>query len=342
MKTGWTSMVLFLYLSSLCMAQETVENLLFSSQDPLEIQLSFSFKKVKKNTSDSLYIPSHLIFQDEKGAWDTLKIDLRARGNFRRKKCFFAPLRLKIKAKESKETLFEGNKNLKLVLPCQNSDRYNDLVVKEYLCYKLYEGINPYYFHTRLINLSLTDQRDKQVKSYAVKAFFIEDDDRLAKRFKGKIIKGEKINPFLLLDTVSTKLDFFQYMIANTDWSSVNQHNIRILLTPTKHKVPLPYDFDMAGLVNPPYAQVSELLPIKSIHERLFRGFCRTEGLFAYVRAEFIRVEPVIWSTFKALEPEINPKELPRLREYIEAFYREIKNDQAFHENILVKCRTNQ
>ncbi|MDZ7647657.1 MAG: hypothetical protein U5K54_11040 [Cytophagales bacterium] len=81
----------------------------------------------------------------------------------------------------------------------------------------------------------------------------------------------QDIHPLTLSDTTVVLFDFFQYLIANTDWSAAQQHNVKIIQTANK-KIPLTYDFDMAGLVNAPYATVSETLTISSVQERLYRG----------------------------------------------------------------------
>jgi hypothetical protein len=45
---------------------------------------------------------------------------------------------IKITRKNARGTLFEGNKKLNLVLPCDNNERGNTLILKEFLCYKLF------------------------------------------------------------------------------------------------------------------------------------------------------------------------------------------------------------
>jgi len=70
--------------------------------------------------------------------------------------------------------LFEGNKKLKLVLPCDYGKGSNDLILKEYLCYRLYEHITPYSFKTRLVNIELTEQREKKNRNFSIKGILIE------------------------------------------------------------------------------------------------------------------------------------------------------------------------
>ena len=63
----------------------------------------------------------------------------------------------------------------------------------------------------------------------------------------------------------SLRLDFFQYMIANTDFSTQFLHNIKAIQTKNGRFIPIAYDFDMSGVVNAPYATFDEKLGIKSV-----------------------------------------------------------------------------
>ncbi len=96
----------------------------------------------------------------------------------------------------------------------------------------------------------------------------------------------------------------------------------------------------MSGLVNAPYAEVSELLEISSVQDRVYRGFCRTESLFEYVRQEYLNHESEIMSVFDSKEvADMNPKELDRAKKFIGEFFTILKNDESFKEEILSNCR---
>lgn len=339
MKSGFTAFVLFFLIYSASLAQEASPMKLFENSYSLDVRLEYGFRELKKNNSDKRYFPTYLHYRIDKEAWDSVKIDVRARGASRREICYFTPLKVKIRKKDRSGTLFEDHSTLKLVLPCLSGGNANDLILKEYFCYQLYKQITPYNFNTKLVDLTLTDQRSRQSKSYDLKAFFIEDEEMMAKRLDGKIMEAV-INPFLLQDTAAVRHDFFQYMIGNTDWSTLAKHNIRILQAFPRAIVPVPYDFDMAGLVDAPYAKVSELLPISSVSERLYRGFCRNEELFQFIRDEYLSIEDQFWEILKELEPEIHPNEMGPLREFLASFFAILKNDLRFNENIVLKCRT--
>lgn len=314
---------------------------LFSDDQAIEIKLGFSTKELKKEKADSVYFPSILHFRVPGGEWDSLKVDLRARGNFRRNQCFFPPIRIKIKKKDSNGTLFEGNKALKLVVPCKNGKTDNDQIVKELLCYKLNEEVTPYFFSTRQVSLTLIDESSKTPKTYELKAFLIEDDDLVAERAEAKIAKGKQILPGRFQELAAVRIDFFEYMIANTDWSSVAQHNIKVMQTTNNDFIPLAYDFDMSGIVHAYYSTTSEMLKISSVRERLYRGFCRPDAVMQQVREEFLASEDRMMEIVDGFEPDLGSKEIGEIKKYLGEFFSVLKNDKSFTEEILSKCRTN-
>jgi hypothetical protein len=227
---------------------------LFSDQKPLEVELVASLEELKQSKSDTVFFSTLLRYQMDNGEWDSLEVSLRARGNSRRAKCLFPPIRVKIKKKDSKNTIFSDDKALKLVVPCEYSFSYNDLIMKEYICYKFYETVTPYHFKTRLVNLTLTDIKNRKRKTYNLRAFIIEDDDKVARRFDAKISKARMIMPNSINDTIALQQDFFALMIGNTDWSNTSQHNVKILERKEGNRIPVPYDFDLSGFVSAPYA----------------------------------------------------------------------------------------
>ncbi len=314
--------------------------IIFRETQPISLQLAFSLKAIEKNRSDTVYFPSYLRYKNEKEGWDSLAIGIRARGNFRRRHCYFPPLRIKMKKSHTEETPFAGNKSFKLVMPCQGGKSGNTLIVKEYLCYKLLEPISPYFFHTRLADITLVDQSGKNLKSYSLTGFLIEDDDLIADRLSGKVIEQD-ISHKLINDTAAVINDFFEYMIVNTDWSTTGQHNSKIIELPGHKKVPLPYDFDMAGLVNAPYATVNESLDIKSVQERLYRGYCRSESVMQYVRSEYLHLEPAIMKVMVDHQAYFNKSEFLQMKVFIEQFFATLKSDNQFKNAILLSCRTN-
>jgi len=320
-------------------AQDLKQAILFSSQQPLSIRLDVSVSQIRKRTNDSTYIPIVIHYKTPEGLWDSIPSSVRTRGNFRKQHCFFPPLRIKFKKKETEGTVFEGIKSLKLVMPCQSVQTSNDLILKEFLCYQLYEAASPYIFRTRLVDITLNDQ-GKNIKTHQLQGIFIEDDDAAAKRYDAKVFEVAKFDPLRFQDTSCLRLDFFQYMIANTDFSTTFLHNIKAIQTKSGHFIPIAYDFDMSGVVNAPYATYDEKLGIKSVRQRFYKGYCRDEKVAQAVREDYINREASIIAVVAAFDKFFTPKEIEGLKKYLNEFFVTIKNDRTFRENLIGKCRS--
>ena len=313
---------------------------LFESKEPIAIELKFSIKQLKAETDDSTFMDSQMIFESADRRKDTLDIEIRTRGNFRLENCFYPPMRMKMKKKDVKNTVFQGDRNLKLVLPCSKAKTADNFLGKEYLAYQLYEEVSEYTFHTRLLRVKFTDTDDKRGESVEFLGFFIEDDDDVADRLGGKILDEKRIIPTLMEDTATVRHDFFQLMIGNTDWSGLFQHNEKVLMLDEKTIVPLAYDFDMTGLVNPPYAQVNNNIGIERVTERLYRGFCRDPQLMQAVREEFLAKEDRIFKTIEDNREYFEASDGKACRLYLKEFFDILKSDRAFEQKILNACRS--
>ncbi len=313
---------------------------LFDSKEPLAIELEFSVKQLKSETNDSTFIDSQLIVEMEDGTRDTVEIEIRTRGNFRLENCFYPPMRIKMKKKQAENTVFQGDRKLKLVLPCSKAKTAGNYLGKEYLAYQLYEDVAEHSFQTRLLKVTLTNTDDKKGERVELLGFFIEDDDEVADRFGAKIIEDKRIVPTLMEDTATVRHDFFQLMIGNTDWSGLFQHNEKVMMIDEKTIVPLPYDFDMTGLVNPPYGQVNTNVGIERVTDRLYRGFCRDPELMQAIREEFLAKESQIFQTVDQSGPYFAESDGKACRLYLKDFFDILKSDRAFDQKIVKACRT--
>jgi hypothetical protein len=316
---------------------------LFATQMLLPIKLHYSIKELKAETNDSTYVKSSLQYINDEGKWDSLEVKIRARGNFRRTNCYYAPVKMKIKKDEAKGTVFKGNKELKLVFPCLTEKAGNDNVIEEYLAYKLFEQISPYHFKTRLFDADFIEERGKKQKTHQIKGFFIEDISKIADRFDCNRLK-RSVHPLQQDGHCSTRNAFFQFMIGNTDFSTGHQHNEKLLFV-DKKTVPVPYDFDMSGLVNASYSTVSQIggetLPITNVRERLYRGFKRDMQVYDDIRAEFLSKREQIMAVIDEMQPHFeNPNNFDMAKMYIEDFFKLIANDAKFKNQIVAAART--
>jgi len=335
---------------SVCRAQSSdasniivKENRLFSDDKPLPLELSFSIKEMRKESNDSTYINLPLKYKTTPNDdWNEIPTRLRARGNFRLENCYFPPLKVKIKKKLTKGTLFEGNKTLKMVLPCLKEKDNNDNVIKEYLAYKMYEILSPYHFKTRLLDITLIESRGNKVREHQLKGFFIEDDKKVAKRSNAKVYKNNN-HPLNHEPVSSVRNVMFQCMIGNTDFSSAYQHNCKVIYVDTDI-IPVPYDFDMSGFVDASYAVVSQIkgesLKMTSVSERLYRGFERENPVFEQVRNEFLEKRQAIVELLDDHELYFeNTREFIAAKEYILSFFMILEDEEKFKKTITEKAR---
>lgn len=320
-----------------CFAQSNVP--LFSSKEPLNLQISGSIKSIKKNTNDSTLVTGKLLYEDSTGQWVTVIGQARVRGNFRRENCYFPPLKIKFNKKNVASTIFKGNKSLKLVFPCHTSGEKNVLVRKEYLCYQFYELLSPFHFRTRIANLTLTELSRKKPKSFEILTFFVEDNSMVAKRADGKIMKVRGLSPAVFDERTAIRNDFFQYMIGNADWSATYQHNTNVMYAGNKYHT-LSYDFDMSGFVNAGYARTNApQLGTGDPRERVYRGFCRAPSTMEEVRKDFLARQGAIHSLIDNEAHHFSKPELDDMHNYLDGFFKILANDAQFRTAILESCR---
>ena len=325
---------IFILLNSALRAQQIFkQDLLFSNKKPLKIKLNYSNKNLNKNTNDSTFIKSKLIFFEKKINKE-IQVSLRARGNFRRKHCYFTPVKIKIKKSDALNTIFSDNRTLKLVLPCKNNRDKNDNILKEFIAYKIYEIISLYYFKTRRLEVDYTNQKNNKGINYNLAGFLIEDDDKVAKRFDGKIVK-RKISPLAMDDFNSVNLSFFNFLIGNTDFSSAHQHNGKLLFY-EKKIIPIPYDFDLTGWVKPKYGLGITNRLGYSFEERNYIGFKRGKNIYSKVRNHYLRLREKIFNTVELYESEFeNKKSYNLMMDYLRGFY-EILEDDKLYDNLII------
>ena len=327
-----------LIINSLFSQVEQKSDLLFNDQIPLKIKLSYSNDVIRSETDDTTYVKTNMSFwHDDK--WNDLEVSLRARGNFRRSKCYFPPIKMKIKKSKAEGTLFEGNKNLKLVVPCLLQKEKNDNIIQEFIAYKLYEKISPFHFQTRIVEIEFVEIKKRKTVMHQLKGFLIEDDKRVADRFEGKSFE-RYIHPKAMDDVTSIQNSMFQFMIGNTDFSVAYQHNGKLLYA-NKKIYPLPYDFDLCGLVDASYAIVNSNLGISSVKERKYRGFKRDESLVQDVRDQLLSKKSQFFQIINDQEPLFElASEFESTKTYLSSFFEILENDKQFSRVVIQNMRT--
>ena len=236
----------------------------------LTIMLDTDIKQLLRHKEDEEYQKSTLtaIHDNEfNRSWD---VRIRARGNMRKKVCRLPPLKIDFPKKTLDYLGFSKHDKLKVVLPCDRGDDYQQGLYKEYLVYQLYKAIDTFGFDTRLVNFILADGGKKK---YDLTGFIIEDDEDYESRTGARLIKDGVVNDQSMDREAYLRMQFFQYMIINNDYAIYNKHNLEVIFPEGAEKPrPIPYDFDYSGIVDQDYAAPSTNLPINSIRQPYFRG----------------------------------------------------------------------
>lgn len=332
-------LICLIYFFNLKIYAQNDDPKLFNDDLGLKAQLSFSFKELYKDTNDSTFIKSKMVFSGNGIDEDSITVRIRVRGNFRKKICYFKPMRLEIRKKQAENTIFEENRKLKLVVPCQNEKGKDELIYKEMLAYKFFEEFSDVHLKTQPLTLKIIEEKGNKEIEHTMFAFLIEDDDKVADRNEIKKFPKRRVNPMIVSDSSAINFALFSYMIGNTDWSMAYQHNTEMFFN-GKKLVAVPYDFDHSGLVNAFYAKPNPMLKISKVTERVYRGLCRRDpNVFAGMRDLYISKEENIFNILNKYKDNLSDKEFERVSSYVKSFYDIIKSDSEFQDKILSKCR---
>lgn len=306
----------------------------FTFEDILEFDLIFDIDEFKKEKSDSIYLPAVLRYRNI-----AKNVRVRSRGIYRNNYCSFPPLLLNVKKANITEGLFVGENKYKIVTHCKNSKQNNNNLFKEYITYKLLNIISDYSFKVRLakINYINTSKENDLSTNWA---FIIEPEDVLAERLKTYPLKRDNMK-YRQADTMQTTImSIFQYMIGNTDYSIGGRHNVKLLVSKDHTKpgfIPVPYDFDFAGIVNAYYAKPNPDLPIKSVTERLYYGMCRSDDIYNEVLDMFREKKEEMYNYIYSCD-FLDKKTSKYLLSYLDEFYKQIDKRRFIELHIRTTC----
>lgn len=197
------------------------------------------------------------------------KVEVRPRGRYRRKVSQIPPMKIRFLETELIAEGLDTLNEIKIALPCFDSDLGNELIAKEYLAYRLFEKISDAYFRARLVNLTIRDTYDPKSKPRKMYAIFVEDEEEAAARLGGVAEEefGIPLNQYEAQQAASVAM--FQYLIGNTDWEFSMHRNVQLIrMKETGKIVVLPYDFDFSGLVSAPYAVPSSESGLQTVRDR--------------------------------------------------------------------------
>ncbi len=204
------------------------------------------------------------------------------RGNSRVELCHFPPIRLNFSKSDAQETVFAGQRKLKLVTHCKGGANYEKNLLEEYAAYRILNVLTDMSFRTRLLHIRYVDSEHPDRDAVVRYGFLIEPEKALAGRNGGTLLDLRHVTKPRLDEPHAAIVYVFQYLVGNTDWSLVRAfdsetccHNGELVGIDDRQYY-VPYDFDMAGLVNARYAAPNPDLRLRRVTQRRYRGYCST------------------------------------------------------------------
>jgi len=298
-------------------------------------KLETNFTQLIRTKNKETYQPALLTYYNQQNEVIKWTVQLRTRGNMRKRICYFPPFKIKFDKLDLEKAQLNKNWNdIKVVTACRTGKAYNQYVVQEYLVYKLFNVLTDKSFRVQLVVFHIQEEE----KSDEMIGFMIEPEKELAAKFGGDIYEPNIINPKYTLSEQYDLMAVFQYMIGNTDWLVGNKHNVKTIKS-RQYKLPfcVPYDFDYAGIINTNYAIPHESLPIKNVTERLFRGLCRVDGEYEKTASLFIQKKSALYAVIEDCI-YLTPSSKQNMKSYLDDFFTIIESNDKMKEIMLTSC----
>ncbi len=300
----------------------------FRSDEALVLTLRTDLRRLlrDRDTADAPWRDASLTWAGPAGP-ATVPLRVRTRGLFRLRHCDFPPVRLRFSGDSVRGTPFEGLRRPKLGTHCMDRDEYEQYLLQEYAINRVWALFTPVGHAVRLVRVTYEDTAGA-VRPVTRYAFLSEDPQRLAERLGGTLLEQPGIRMGQLHPGHTALVGLFQYFIANTDWSVPGLHNVE-LLTARDTMWAIPYDFDWAGAIAARYARPAELLPIRTVRERIYRGLCQPLESLEPALARFEALRDSIAAVYRGV-PGLDPRIVERTLRYYGEFYREIADRPRF------------
>ena len=348
----WTccTAILFLLIGQNSAAQTDesgrITRPLFTSDATLPITIEAAFKTIMRDRDETEEYPATLKYVAEDGTEHVFAINLRIRGKFRqqRRNCNFVPLRVNFKKKSVAGTVFAGQDKLKLVTDCQRATpSYQQLLLKEYLTYKIFNVMTENSFSARLLHITYVDNGNKG-KTRTSYGIFLEEKKHIGERLGLERVKIERAK-YSGFDPVQANLmNVYEYLIGNTDYSQIAGpvdttccHNTVIYQNGDDPYLTIPFDFDHSGLVFAPYAEPNPRFKIKNVKKRVYRGRCSNNFQLDATMQHYLANRDEIRQLIQELEG-MSKRSVKGTLKYVDAFFKTAADSKAVNTKLANKC----
>jgi len=290
-------------------------------------------KQLIKIKNTETYLPATISLADTAG---TVLLEaparVRARGNIRKEVCYYPPMMIDFSKSVLDSLGLLRIDKLKVVVPCNTLEYQQHNLHKEFLAYQLYSVVDTNALEVKEVVVNLTDGTSEGKEFIG---FLVEPEAAYAQRKDAVIITEGRVNPSVMDRPAFVKMQFFQYMIANTDWSLSNKHNLEIVkLSSMERPIALAYDFDYAGFVGQKYAVPHPDLPILSVNDRYFFAYPLTEEECDEAIAYYLSVEDQLYAVCDQAT-YLDEKIRNQNKRYLASFFDLLRNPTRLKQDIM-------
>jgi len=317
---------------------------LFADDTSLQLTIEGPFRRLSRDGRERPERAGLLRYRDAQDQEVILDVEIRIRGNSRLEICSFPPLRLDFPRSQLGGTMFAGQNQLKLVTLCRRQDSYRDYLPQEYQIYRAFNALTDRSFRVRRVVVEYVETEGRRPESFTEPAFLIEEDWEVAERHDMEVVEVESLRIQDLHRRHTTLLAVFQFMIGNTDWSSLRAtagedccHNGVVIGGPGMDAIVVPYDFDQSGVISTAYAKPNPALPIRSVRQRLYRGYCAMNGELEWVIQRLNEQRAEIVGVFDS--ERVGERQRNRALDYLRESYEIINDPEQRNEEIVEACR---
>jgi hypothetical protein len=134
-----------------------------------------------------------------------------------------------------------------------------------------------------------------------------------------------------------TTMMMLEYMLGNTDYSIWTLHNVVVVQDKKRKFFPVPYDFDLSGMVDAPYAAPDPRLSLHSVTDRLYRGPCRTIEEFNTAAEPFRARRADMMAAIDSVS-ELTAVHKSAMKSYLDSFFRRIATPDAIKKTFVDGC----
>ncbi len=293
-----------------------------TQEEGARLTLEMDYTTLLENRKTNQYFPAMLV----DAAGKTYQVEVKPRGKYRRKVCEEPPLKVKFPKKMLRAEGLDTLNEVKIVMPCYDNPRGDELIIREYVAYRMFEHMTGASVRARLIRLTLKDTHVESKRTMF--CLLVEDEEETVVRMNGSLVEQYGIPPDSLITNQAALVAMFQYMIGNTDWDISMMRNVRLVRSAETGKVlVVPYDFDFSGLVSAPYSSPSSDTGLRTVRDRfLMANGIPTESLR--------RATQMLRSAHKDFLDICRNKYLPKdaqneMIQYLELFFNQIEDKDS-------------